>query len=154
TAPSAAAGSFGWRKTIAARGRRLSCRRRPRCRQLPPRSGYRPRRPFQKQRPTSKSGPVTLGSKGGKRGQKNVRGFVLTLIACGQGLAAERQSAEPPQPALEVILEPEGARAGGKHSCCPPPEEHFLKRIHPVGGWHPYGGGLLHWWPPHCFPCG
>ncbi len=25
----------------------------------------------------------------------------------------------------------------------------------PAGGWFPYGGGLLHWWPRHCFPrCG
>ena len=25
----------------------------------------------------------------------------------------------------------------------------------PVGGWFPYGGGLLSWWPQHCFPrCG
>jgi len=28
-------------------------------------------------------------------------------------------------------------------------------RLGPVGGWFPYGGGLLRWWPPHCFPrCG
>jgi hypothetical protein len=31
----------------------------------------------------------------------------------------------------------------------------FLQRFHPAGGWDPYGGGLLHWWDPHCFPrCG
>jgi hypothetical protein len=31
-----------------------------------------------------------------------------------------------------------------------------LQRLHPVGGWDPYGGGLLHWWNRHCFPhdCG
>jgi hypothetical protein len=23
-----------------------------------------------------------------------------------------------------------------------------------VGGCDPYGGGLLHWWNPHCFPSG
>ena len=34
-----------------------------------------------------------------------------------------------------------------------PPQQHFLQRLHPVGGWNPYGGGLLHWWNPHCFPC-
>src|SRR4051794_17708559 len=28
----------------------------------------------------------------------------------------------------------------------------FLQRVGPVGGWFPYGGGLLHWWDPHCFP--
>jgi hypothetical protein len=39
--------------------------------------------------------------------------------------------------------------------CCPPPEDCFAKRLGPVGGWHPYGGGLLHWWPKACFPhCG
>lgn len=28
-------------------------------------------------------------------------------------------------------------------------------RIGPAGGWCPYGGGLLRWWGPHCFPrCG
>ncbi len=37
--------------------------------------------------------------------------------------------------------------------CCAPPEECFLKRIAPVGGYDPYGGGLLRWWPRHCFPC-
>ena len=31
----------------------------------------------------------------------------------------------------------------------------FLGRPGPAGGWFPYGGGLLHWWPGHCFPrCG
>jgi hypothetical protein len=29
----------------------------------------------------------------------------------------------------------------------------WLQRWHPVGGWEPYGGGLLHWWNPSCFPC-
>jgi hypothetical protein len=29
---------------------------------------------------------------------------------------------------------------------------HPLSRLGPAGGWHPYGGGLLHWWNPHCFP--
>jgi hypothetical protein len=36
---------------------------------------------------------------------------------------------------------------------CEPTESNWLKRIHPVGGWDPYGGGLLRWWDPHCFPC-
>src|SRR3954471_21561415 len=31
----------------------------------------------------------------------------------------------------------------------------LLDRLAPVGGWFPYGGGLLHWWPENCFPrCG
>jgi hypothetical protein len=32
-------------------------------------------------------------------------------------------------------------------------QDSLLKRLAPAGGWHPYGGGLLHWWPAHCFPC-
>jgi hypothetical protein len=37
--------------------------------------------------------------------------------------------------------------------CCDAPGEGFLQRVHPVGGWAPYGGGLLRWWPTGCFPC-
>jgi hypothetical protein len=49
-----------------------------------------------------------------------------------------------------------GGRAlGGDHESCPPPEAHFLKRLRPVGGWNPYGGGVFHWWKRECFPrCG
>jgi hypothetical protein len=42
---------------------------------------------------------------------------------------------------------------GGEPPCCPPPQPGFLQRLHPAGGWHPDGGGLLHWWNPQCFPC-
>jgi hypothetical protein len=56
--------------------------------------------------------------------------LVVVLIAGGWGLCAE-----PP--------------------CCQLPQDGYLQRLGPVGGWHPYGGGLLRWWPPHCFPrCG
>jgi len=43
----------------------------------------------------------------------------------------------------------------GDHEYCPPPDGHFLHRVLPVGGCDP-GGGLFHWWDPHCFPrcCG
>jgi hypothetical protein len=41
---------------------------------------------------------------------------------------------------------------GDRHWCLPP-QPHFLARLHPVGGWDPDGGGLFHWWNPHCFPC-
>jgi hypothetical protein len=34
-----------------------------------------------------------------------------------------------------------------------PPRGHFLQRIRPSGGCNPYGGGVIHWWNPHCFPC-
>jgi hypothetical protein len=41
---------------------------------------------------------------------------------------------------------------GQAHEPCP---HHLLGRIQPQGGWHPDGGGLLHWWNPNCFPrCG
>jgi hypothetical protein len=55
--------------------------------------------------------------------------FLLTLIADGRG-------------------------TGGEPQCCAPPQESFLQRFRPVGGWAPDGGGLLHWWPKRCFPRG
>ncbi len=56
---------------------------------------------------------------------------------------------------LELVVMLSAPVNAGEHEYCPPPEGHFLHRIHPVGGWNP-GGGLLHWWNPHCFPrwCG
>src|SRR5438477_13156322 len=54
--------------------------------------------------------------------------LVLALVTCGQAIGGEAGPSDP----------------GGPH---------VFERFHPVGGWHPYGGGLLHWWPPHCFPC-
>jgi hypothetical protein len=64
------------------------------------------------------------------RGHVWVGTLVVVLIAGGRGLRAE-----PP--------------------CGEPAAESFLKRVGPAGGWHPYGGGLLRWWPKHCFPrCG
>ncbi|MHB1421586.1 MAG: hypothetical protein ACYC3I_00035 [Gemmataceae bacterium] len=36
--------------------------------------------------------------------------------------------------------------------CCEPDAPHFQARFAPAGGWFPYGGGLVHWWPKHCFP--
>jgi hypothetical protein len=44
-----------------------------------------------------------------------------------------------------------GAEPGG----CAPGPPCVLQRVAPAGGWFPYGGGLLRWWEPHCFPrCG
>ncbi len=37
--------------------------------------------------------------------------------------------------------------------CCKPPEDRYLKRLAPVGGWCPYGTGPLSWWDSHWFPC-
>jgi hypothetical protein len=62
----------------------------------------------------------------------NVRAWalLLTLVTCGQATGGERLRAHPGR-------------------------QHFLARVHPVGGWHPDDGGLLHWWNPHCSPlCG
>ena len=38
------------------------------------------------------------------------------------------------------------------HSGCVQTPQCFLERVGPVGGWSPYGGGLLSWWNPCCFP--
>jgi len=62
------------------------------------------------------------------RSQVTMWAFVLILIAYGRALGGEPADGESPQ-------------------------QGFLHRLHPVGGWNPYGGGLLHWWNPHCFPC-
>jgi hypothetical protein len=44
---------------------------------------------------------------------------------------------------------------GGESPCCQPVEQSILSQCRPVGGWHPYGGGLLGWWDPCCYPrCG
>jgi hypothetical protein len=43
------------------------------------------------------------------------------------------------------------ARAGD-YGQCEPPQQGLLARLHPVGGFNPYGGGIFHWWNPHCFP--
>jgi hypothetical protein len=66
----------------------------------------------------------------GMRIQVRMWAFVLTLIASSQAL-------------------------GGERGCCEPLQQRFVQRLHPVGGWAPYGGGLLHWWNPCCLPrCG
>lgn len=55
--------------------------------------------------------------------------IVLALIGAKQGLAADY--------------------------CCEVSGDRLCARFAPVGGWHPYDGGLIHWWPRHCFPdCG
>jgi hypothetical protein len=55
--------------------------------------------------------------------------------------------------ALLVALMATGAGMAAEPPCCEPPQECWLQRLGPVGGWNP-GGGLLHWWDAHCFPCG
>ena len=46
-----------------------------------------------------------------------------------------------------------GLVSAGEPPGCEPAGRCFLERVAPAGGWFPYGGGLLHWWNPHCFPC-
>ncbi len=56
---------------------------------------------------------------------------------------------------LVLSLIATGRALGGDREYCPPPEHSLCKRVCPVGGWNPYGGGLLHWWKRDCFPrCG
>jgi hypothetical protein len=45
---------------------------------------------------------------------------------------------------------------GGDDHPCEPAGPGLFTRLQPAGGWDPYGGGLLRWWNPHCFPktCG
>ncbi len=62
------------------------------------------------------------------KSQVTIWAIVLPLLTCGQGFGGEEGDSDP-------------------HA------RHFLQRFHPVGGWNPYGGGLLHWWNPHCSPC-
>jgi hypothetical protein len=50
--------------------------------------------------------------------------LISVLVAAGRGIAVD-----PP-------------------CSCEPPRE--CRRVGPVGGWNPYGGGLLHWWNPDC----
>jgi hypothetical protein len=56
--------------------------------------------------------------------------------------------------ALALALMAAGRELRAGPPACEPPEPCFLDRLRPVGGWHPYGGGLVHWWPRHCFVCG
>jgi hypothetical protein len=56
---------------------------------------------------------------------------------------------------LAVALIAGGQELCAGPPCCEPPQDSFLKRLGSVGGWCPDGGGLLRWWPAHCFPrCG
>ena len=57
---------------------------------------------------------------------------------------------------LVALIASSQGRAGEPPCGCEPAGDGFAQRIHPAGGWHPYGGGLLHWWDPCCYPryCG
>ena len=45
---------------------------------------------------------------------------------------------------------------GGEHGHGEPVKPSLIRRMEPVGGWHPDEGGLFRWWNPRCFrtPCG
>jgi hypothetical protein len=45
-----------------------------------------------------------------------------------------------------------GWAGGGEPPCGEPRPACSPSPLGPAGGWFPYGGGLLRWWPPHCFP--
>jgi hypothetical protein len=51
-------------------------------------------------------------------------------------------------PALIVAA----SACGGEPPCSEPRPDCFLRWLGPAGGWDAYGGGLLRWWPKHCFP--
>src|SRR5689334_19786507 len=64
-------------------------------------------------------------------------GLLLALVTTGQGVAGEP------------------VRGCGPACGYDGTQQSFVQRIHPAGGWNPYGGGLLHWWDPSCYPhCG
>ena len=52
---------------------------------------------------------------------------------------------------LLALIAP-GWNFGGEPPCSEPCHACSVRQLGPVGGWFPYGGGLLHWWPRHCFP--
>lgn len=53
---------------------------------------------------------------------------------------------------LAVAMFLGGSWLRAQSPCHVPPRAGFFDRMCPAGGCHPYGGGLLHWWNPRCFP--
>jgi hypothetical protein len=54
-----------------------------------------------------------------------------------------------------VTLLAVGSVCDGQAPCSEPRPDSSPWRLRPTGGWFPYGGGLLRWWPRDCFPrCG
>jgi hypothetical protein len=56
--------------------------------------------------------------------------------------------------AIFLALIAGGWASGGDPPWREPGAPGFLQKLGPAGGWHPDHGGLLCWWPAHCFPCG
>jgi hypothetical protein len=57
--------------------------------------------------------------------------------------------------AVLLALSAAGWAFGGEPPCSQPHPACSVGQLGPAGGWCPYGGGLLCWWPQHCFPdCG
>jgi hypothetical protein len=52
-----------------------------------------------------------------------------------------------------LVLCATGWACGGEPVCTEPCAACSPGQLGPAGGWCPYGGGLLHWWPRQCFPC-
>lgn len=57
----------------------------------------------------------------------------VALLLLGLALSSTAQADERPSPGCD--------------------QRPWLQRFAPAGGWFPYGGGLVRWWPSHCFPC-
>jgi hypothetical protein len=79
------------------------------------------------------------------RRQSRTGGILLALLAAERALGGEPPAPEP-RPATPVVACCPGQAATGCTAT-------LLRQVGPTGGWCPYGGGLLRWWPPHCFPC-
>jgi hypothetical protein len=80
------------------------------------------------------------------RGNEWIAAALVGLVAGGWVVGGEPSGGEPALAARWAVVVT-GA----------PPEQgrSWLHRLGPAGGWHPYGGGLLHWWNPSWRPrCG
>jgi hypothetical protein len=80
-------------------------------------------------------------------------GVVLVALFVAGWAFGEESPCSEPRPATSLVAGSGAPATTGDHAitgglAC------FLRQLGPVGGWNPYGGGLLRWWPPHCFPCG
>jgi hypothetical protein len=81
--------------------------------------------------------------------------LLVALVAGGRGVAGEPQSERPSEAKPNIACRGFDA-APATPACCEPQGNCHFSGLGPVGGWNPYGGGLLHWWNPCCFPryCG
>jgi hypothetical protein len=76
--------------------------------------------------------------------QARIGAVLLAQIAAGWTFGGEPPCTEPLPATPVVACFADHATTSGA-ACC-------LRQLGPVGGWNPYGGGLLRWWNPNCFP--